>query len=295
MVDLSASGTADLPLPFAADPDEAVTVGAVGDVHGCVGPLREALFRAGFIDERERWTGENSRLWFLGDLTDRGPDGVGVIELIMSLQEQAADDGGEVGCLLGNHELMLLAAHLPGGRRLRLVREGDEPDPHAVFRERWFGNGGQTSDSARITDKHLDWIAALPSMVLVGDHLMVHADTIGYQDYGDTVAEVNAAVAARLVTRNDLEGIDQLTHMMTKRFAFASDDGQSAREFLRRFGGRQVVHGHSPVPLLLGIEPAAVTGPLVYADGYAANLDTGVFLGGPCLVCALPSVPNQLP
>jgi hypothetical protein len=33
----------------------------------------------------------------------------------------------------------------------------------------------------------------------------------------------------------------------------------------------------------------------VYAGGYAVNLDTGVFLGGPCLVSALPSVPSQLP
>lgn len=275
------------------DPSDSVAV--VGDVHGCVAPLREALYRAGFIDERERWIGEEARLWFLGDLTDRGPDGVGVLDLVMSLQAQAADHGGEVGCLLGNHELMLLAAHLPGGRRLRLVPDDGEDDAHLLFRERWFGNGGQSSDSSRLTDEHLRWIAQRPTMAHVGEHLLVHADTVGYLEFGESAEAVNASIAQLLSDPVDVEEIDRLTHLMTKRFAFASDDGMAAREFLRVFGGRQVVHGHSPIPLLLGIEPKAVTGPLVYAGGYAVNVDTGVFLGGPCLVCALPSVPAVLP
>jgi hypothetical protein len=267
---------------------------AVGDVHGCVAPLREALYRAGYIDERERWVGEDSRLWFLGDLTDRGPDGVGVLDLVISLQEQAADQGGEVGCLLGNHELMLLAAHLPEGRGLRLVQDGED-DVHALFRERWVGNGGRDADSSRLTDAHLEWIARLPAMARVGEHLLVHADAAGYLEFGGSVEAVNEGVTALLTAPVDVDELDRLTHLLTKRFAFASDDGIAAREFLRAFGGRQIVHGHSPIPLLLGIEPGAVTGPLVYAGGYAVNLDTGVFLGGPCLVCALPSVPNELP
>ncbi|MGH6655665.1 MAG: metallophosphoesterase [Actinocrinis sp.] len=278
-----------------SDPAATEPVAAVGDVHGCVEPLREALYRAGFIDERERWIGEEARLWFLGDLTDRGPDGVGVLDLVMSLQEQAADHGGEVGCLLGNHELMLLAAHLPEGRRLRILQQDGEDDAHVLFRERWFGNGGRDNDSTRLTDEHLAWIAGLPAMASVGDHLLAHADTVGYQEYGDSVEEVNAGIADLLRDPVDVEEIDRLTHLMTKRFAFASDDGMAAREFLRAFGARQLVHGHSPIPLLLGIEPHAVTGPLVYAGGYAVNLDTGLFLGGPCLICALPSVPSELP
>ena len=274
--------------------DLSESVAAVGDVHGCVAPLREALYRAGFIDERERWIGEDARLWFLGDLTDRGPDGIGVLDLVMSLQAQAADHGGEVGCLLGNHELMLLAAHLPAGRKLRLMQSGDD-DVHALFRERWFGNGGKDADSSRLTDKHLEWIAKLPAMALINGHLLVHADTVGYLEFGESVEAVNAGITDLLSDPVDVEEIDRLTHLMTKRFAFASDDGIAAREFLRAFGGRQLVHGHSPIPLLLGIEPQAVTGPLVYAGGYAVNLDTGVFLGGPCLVCGLPSVPKELP
>ena len=265
---------------------------AVGDVHGCIAPLREALSQAGFIDGHDRWCAGDARLWFLGDLTDRGPDGVGVLDLVMSLQRQAVDLGGEVGCLLGNHELMLLAAHLPEGS----TRHSPQTEELAqqMFRERWVGNGGRESDSARLTLEHLAWIAGLPAMVLLGEHLMMHADTLGYRNYGGSVEEVNAAVAAVLADPVDVEEIDELTHMMTKRFAFASDDGEAASGFLAEYGGRQVVHGHSPVPLLLGRDPQDVTGPLVYAGGYAANFDTGTFLGGPCFVAPLPSTPRAL-
>ncbi|MBR7831639.1 metallophosphoesterase [Actinospica durhamensis] len=264
---------------------------AVGDVHGCLAPLRDALARGGFVDGDDRWIAGNTRLWFLGDLTDRGPDGVGVIELVMGLQEQAAEAGGEVGCLLGNHELMLLAAHLPAAESGHASAEA----ARRLFWERWTGNGGKESDSARLTDAHLEWIARLPAMARIGEHLLMHADTLGYRGYGSSVAEVNARVAGILTEPVQLPQIDELTHMMTKRFAFASDDGQAAREFLGDFGGRQIVHGHSPVPLLLGKEPREVTGPLVYAGGYAANFDTGTFLGGPCFVAPLPTVPREAP
>jgi hypothetical protein len=265
---------------------------AVGDVHGCLAPLRDALALGGFVDADERWIAGSTRLWFLGDLTDRGPDGVGVIDLVMDLQEQAAAAGGEVGCLLGNHELMLLAAHLPTASS---SRPAETEAARRLFWERWTGNGGRETDSARLTEAHLDWIAGLPAMARIGDHLLMHADTLGYRGYGSSVAEVNARVAEILAEPVQLAQIDELTHMMTKRFAFASDDGEAAREFLAEYGGRQIVHGHSPVPLLLGKDPQEVTGPLVYAKGYAANFDTGTFLGGPCFIAPLPTVPREQP
>ena len=227
---------------------------AVGDVHGCLAPLRAALGAAGFVDGGGRWIAGTASLWFLGDLTDRGPDGVGVLDLVMDLQRQAAEAGGEVNCLLGNHELMLLAAHLPESSNPRFSPQAEEL-AHQMFRERWMGNGGKEADSARLTAGHLAWIAALPAMALLGEHLLMHADTLGYRNYGSTVPEVNAAVSDILSGTVDLEQIDELTHMMTKRFAFASDDGEAASGLLAEYGGRQVVHGHSPVPLLLGRDP----------------------------------------
>ena len=64
--------------------------------------------------------GRDARLWLVGDLVDRGPDGVGVIELVRRLQRE-----GDVHCLLGNHELLLLAA--------RRFPDVDAGDPGARF------------------------------------------------------------------------------------------------------------------------------------------------------------------
>jgi hypothetical protein len=257
---------------------------AVGDVHGCADQLRAALRRYALLNQDGRWIGGNANVHFLGDLTDRGPDGIGVIDTVMDLQRQADDAGGRVTCLLGNHEVMLLAAHLLPGRRQRVATER--------FRERWLANGGRESDSERLTDAHIAWLSELPAVVPVADHLLVHSDSDGYLDYGDSVDQVNAAVSDVLHDTRDLDAWEQCTHLLTARLAFATDDGEAVRRFLDVLGGLQLIHGHSPVPLLLGIPPAAVTGPLIYAGGRAVNMDTGTFLGGPCLVNALPSIPG---
>jgi hypothetical protein len=256
---------------------------AIGDVHGCAAELRASLRRGGLIDGADNWTGGSARLHFLGDLTDRGPDGVGVIELIMRLGELAPDSGGTVDCVLGNHEVMLLAAHRLGG---------PNPSPEvARFRDRWVANGGQKSDTERLTATHMDWLASLPAVITVDEHVLLHSDTAGYLEFGEDAAAINDAVRAVLDNGHDLDGWDHCTHLLTTRLAFASDEGEAVCHFLRALGGRQLVHGHSPVPLLLRIPPGSVTGPLIYAGGRAVDMDTGTFMGGPCLVNPLPSIP----
>lgn len=61
----------------------------IGDVHGCYEELMELLDKLGyqfFGDEIKN--NQDRTLAFLGDLTDRGPDSVRVIELVYSLVKQ---------------------------------------------------------------------------------------------------------------------------------------------------------------------------------------------------------------
>ena len=119
-----------------------MTLYVVGDVHGHLAPLTRALRGTGLLDEQGAWTGGDARLWFLGDLTDRGPDGIGVIDLIRRLQAEAAAAGGEVGCVIGNHDMLLYGSRFVPGSPVTEVR---------TIVQVWALNGGQEHDLAAWT------------------------------------------------------------------------------------------------------------------------------------------------
>ena len=81
---------------------------AIGDVHGAADSFAAMLRKAGLIDEQRRWVGGNAVLVQTGDMSDRGTGMREALDLLMSLERQAAAAGGRVHALLGNHEVMNL-------------------------------------------------------------------------------------------------------------------------------------------------------------------------------------------
>lgn len=82
----------------------------VGDLQGCRDALQRLLEKIGFSPSRDR-------LWLLGDLVNRGPQSLAILRLLRSLD-------GAATCLLGNHDLHLLAVAAGG----RTTRDGDTLD-----------------------------------------------------------------------------------------------------------------------------------------------------------------------
>ncbi len=80
----------------------------VGDIHGELAGFKQILAHAALIDRRGHWTGKDAVLVQTGDVIDRGPHSVEAVQLLRRLQTQAAEAGGQVVRLCGNHELMLL-------------------------------------------------------------------------------------------------------------------------------------------------------------------------------------------
>jgi bis(5'-nucleosyl)-tetraphosphatase (symmetrical) len=100
---------------------------AIGDVQGCnreLGALLETL----------QFSADRDRLWFVGDLVNRGPDSLGVLRRIRALGDAAT-------VTLGNHDLHLLAVAFGSAR----VRSDDTleqclaaPDRDALLE--WLAN-----------------------------------------------------------------------------------------------------------------------------------------------------------
>lgn len=77
---------------------------AVGDLQGCLEPLRRLLDQIAFDPSRDR-------LWLVGDLVNRGPHSLDALRFVKGMGESAVT-------VLGNHDLNLLAV-AAGSRELR--------------------------------------------------------------------------------------------------------------------------------------------------------------------------------
>ncbi len=69
---------------------------AVGDLQGCLEPLKCLLEQVAFDPTRDR-------LWLVGDLVNRGPQSLETLRFLYGMRESLV-------CVLGNHDLHLLAA-----------------------------------------------------------------------------------------------------------------------------------------------------------------------------------------
>jgi hypothetical protein len=241
----------------------------VSDVHGYRDDLARVLGSAGLVDEAGRWTGAEDELWVLGDLTDRGPDGIGTVDLMMSLQQQAPD---QVHVLLGNHEALAL-----GMRRF----------PESRFAHSWQINGGRRTDQEGLTPAHVEWLSGLPALALVRDFLLVHSDTDEYLGWGDSVEGINATVR-ELLASDDVADAWEVWARLTSRYRFAGRKGAGvAKTMLDRLGGEVIVHGHSIIGTLLDVPSEQVSDPILYADGLVLAIDGGRYDGGPLIVVRL--------
>ncbi len=132
---------------------------AIGDLHGDLGSSLAVLRLAGLVDDEGRWSGGETVLVQTGDLLDRGDEGVETVDLMQRLQREAAEAGGRVEVLLGNHEVMNMMGDW------RYVTPGDVE-----------GYGGQVARQAALSSSGEDgaWLRQRPAATRVGRTIFVH-------------------------------------------------------------------------------------------------------------------------
>lgn len=111
----------------------------VGDVHGCIDELNELI-------EKISYNKEKDRLILLGDLIDRGPDSVAVVQRAREL---------DLECVLGNHEHKFL---------------------------KWFRSVGSNTDVYHMrphynlfSDADINYIAQMQPYIKIDNTVIVHA------------------------------------------------------------------------------------------------------------------------
>lgn len=184
---------------------------AIGDVQGCFAELEALLGSIPYSAARDR-------LWFVGDLVNRGPQSLEVLRFVRSLGDRAV-------VVLGNHDLHLVARALGSAR----ARDDDTLDDVLG-----------APDSRPL----IDWLRTLPLLHSDGSAVMVHAGLLpqwSLEQAASLAREVQAALSgpehAEFVARlygsrpdrwsDGLEGADRLrviVNAMT-RMRFCTTEG----------------------------------------------------------------------
>jgi len=135
---------------------------AIGDVHGCYRTLCALLARPGIA--------VSDRLWFVGDLVNRGPRSLETLRFVAALGERAT-------VVLGNHDLHFLAraAGVAGPRRLDTLDE---------------------LLAAPDLDELAEWTRCRALLVEENGTVLVHAGLLASWSVGDAVERARRAEAA---------------------------------------------------------------------------------------------------
>ncbi|RME24699.1 MAG: metallophosphatase [Deltaproteobacteria bacterium] len=227
-----ASPAATGPRPVGTPPPGRVV--AIGDLHADLDAALATLQLAGVADATGRWTGGTTVLVQTGDLTDRGPDSKEVIELLMSLRQQAADAGGRVVPLLGNHELMNMMGDW------RYVTPQDIAD---------FGSVDARRAAFSVDGSLGRWLIELDVAALVDDTVFVHGG-IGERFAALGVAGINAQVDRALHGQAPPDILGEDGPLWNRALVMAPEPLACAElgRSLAALGARRMVVGHTPQP-----------------------------------------------
>jgi len=171
--------------PSIAQVDTGEEIFAIGDVHGDYDRLVKLLAAAKIIErpvdtDAVRWIAGKAVLVFTGDLVDKGPHSLKVVQLAASLRKAAAANGGRVVTLMGNHEAEFLA----------------DPTEKKVkdFAQDIRGAGLKPADVAACRGDVGQFLCSLPFGARVNDWFFSHGGNTGGRTIPQLIADFQNGV-----------------------------------------------------------------------------------------------------
>jgi hypothetical protein len=209
---------------------------AASDVHGGYDRLaalllaNKLLSRVPTAAKDAHWGGAGAALVVTGDLIDKGPSSVEVIDFLMALQSDAHANGGLVVVTLGNHEAEFLVdpnnskASGTDGIDTELAADGILP-----------------ATLASATDPRGAWLRDLPFGARVGGWFFSHAGDSGGRALPALDAALEAAVKAH-ADYNDPEIVGTSSILESRTWYTGAVVTQNAAAL----GVKHIVMGHDP-------------------------------------------------
>jgi hypothetical protein len=201
------------------------TIFVVGDVHGDYARLARLLQAGGVVDPQARWSSGKAVLVFDGDMIDKGPRPVDVLQLVVKLAHEAGQEGGRVVPLMGNHEAEFLAG------------------PHAKkstdFLKDLHRRGlGDTAFN--------QLLAALPFGARVNDWFFCHAGNTAGRTLAQLDADLEAGVTHQGFSTPQLLAPDSLleARLGAANWFGSKDEKQRLTSYAQALGVQHIVQGH---------------------------------------------------
>ena len=135
----------------------------IGDIHGHLNDLETLLKKLGYNKKDGIYIHSERIPVFLGDLINRGPDILGVLDLVRKMHLS-----GNAYVVMGNHEFNFLAYHF----------KDKDGEPFRPNTERYYGYIKETKDPLEtnlLLETYLDWMSTLPLIVKNDFFNAVHA------------------------------------------------------------------------------------------------------------------------
>lgn len=222
---------------------------AIGDLHGDLKSTVKTLTMSNLIDASRNWIGKNTILIQMGDILDRGGrdntygdenSEVTIINLFYKLKQQAKKKGGDVICLIGNHEMLNFQGVFDYCTKKSIRSFGSEKK-----RELFYKPGNKMC-------RHMNKL--FKAIYKIGPWVFVHGGIRPYLSNKYTILQINNIMSHYLNGNAELESTKQFEELFSddksilwyREFSYEKVNCKQLTQSLYNLKAKYMVVGHTP-------------------------------------------------